>query len=60
MRIVLPWLVAIRVLQQTAVDTAFAIPGDSGFPLGGLVRAPSGMNETGRLASYGSHAWILI
>uniref|UniRef100_M4BC35 Actin-related protein 2/3 complex subunit 3 n=1 Tax=Hyaloperonospora arabidopsidis (strain Emoy2) TaxID=559515 RepID=M4BC35_HYAAE len=35
---------AARILQQAAVDT-FAIPGDSSFPLGGLVRAPSSANE---------------
>ncbi len=38
--------VAARVLQQVAVDT-FAIPGDSGFPLGGLVRAPTSSHEAG-------------
>ncbi|ETK82997.1 hypothetical protein F441_11963 [Phytophthora nicotianae CJ01A1] len=38
---------ATRILQQTAVDT-FAIPGDSSFPLGGLVRAPSSANEAGK------------
>lgn len=37
---------ATRILQQTAVDQ-FAIPGDMSFPLGGLVRAPSGANEAG-------------
>jgi hypothetical protein len=39
-------MIGIRVLQQTALDT-FAIPGDSSFPLGGLVRAPSNANEAG-------------
>jgi hypothetical protein len=46
------WLgetIAIRVLQQAAVDQ-FAIPGDSNFPLGGLVRAPSSANEAGARA----------
>jgi len=39
-------LTATRILQQTAVDT-FAIPGDSSFPLGGMVRAPSSAGEAG-------------
>ncbi|GAB9466898.1 hypothetical protein Gpo141_00004262 [Globisporangium polare] len=42
---------AIRVLQQTAVD-AFAIPGDSAFPLGGLVRAPTSANEAETIRAY--------
>ena len=40
--------IAARILQQAAVDT-FAIPGDSSFPLGGLVRAPSSANEAGTM-----------
>ncbi|KAJ0394278.1 hypothetical protein P43SY_000579 [Pythium insidiosum] len=42
---------AVRTLQQTAVDS-FAIPGDSGFPLGGLVRAPSNANEAETIRGY--------
>lgn len=43
--------IATRVLQQTAVD-AFAIPGDSAFPLGGLVRAPTSANEAGLCVAF--------
>ncbi|KAF1779037.1 Actin-related protein 2/3 complex subunit 3 [Phytophthora cactorum] len=38
------WTDAPTRRTQTAVDT-FAIPGDSSFPLGGMVRAPSSANE---------------
>lgn len=41
---------AARALQQTAVES-FAIPGDAGFVLGGMVRAPSNSNEAGEVAS---------
>ncbi|KAG6609505.1 Actin-related protein 2/3 complex subunit 3 [Phytophthora cinnamomi] len=42
---------ATRILQQTAVDS-FAIPGDSSFPLGGLVRAPSSANEAETIRAF--------
>ncbi|DBA02692.1 TPA: hypothetical protein N0F65_010517 [Lagenidium giganteum] len=42
---------AVRVLQQAAVDS-FAIPGESSFPLGGMVRAPSNANEAETIRGY--------
>lgn len=37
---------AMRTLHQLAVDN-FSIPGEDGFPLGGMVSAPQNTNERG-------------
>lgn len=48
---------AIRELRNLA-EKAFTIPGEAGFPLGGLFRSPEGMAERDTFKAYFKQARI--